>query len=634
MLSQPYPADSLNLISKAEYHPYPTAEERNFWQDLPDAVRQTYIRRGERALDFVWPSLPATIFLEVARIGNRYNYQQLHFERRNKVVELVMAECMEGQGRFVDAAVNGIWLICEESYWGVPAHLTAQRAGRGLPDTAEPTVDLFAAETAALLAWALYLIGPQLDNVSPLIRPRIEREIDQRILTPNLERDDFNWMGFANPDRRPNNWNPWINSNWLTCVLLTEPDPQRRLDSVNKIMRSLDKFIDPYPADGGCDEGPGYWGRAGASMFECLELLHGGTSGQVDVFAEPLVRAMGQFIYRAQISEDYYVNFADASAIIQPDAALIFRYGQRINDPDMMAMGVWAAHRQHLIDPPPIDDTDGDKPARSLGRDLPTLTHLSAMTKAEAYAPLPRDVFLPEIEVMIARDAERSTAGFFVAAKGGHNAESHNHNDIGQFVVFIDGLPVLVDAGVETYTTKTFSDQRYEIWTMQSGYHNLPTINGVMQAPGQAFAARDVQYVGDDDRAEFSLDIAGAYPPEAGLNTWRRTVRIERGQGVLVEDSYALSAPPENMSLNLLTACTVDANTPGIIALLKRTIMDERQSGCATIKYDASKFSAAVEPIAIDDMRLGQVWGAQLFRIVLTATHPAQSDRWSLRVMR
>lgn len=634
MLTERYPAHALNLVSKTDYHPYPTAQERSFWESLPDAVRTTYIRRGERALEFAWPSLPATVFLEVARTGNRYNYQQIHFERRNKVVELVMAECIEGQGRFVDAAVNGLWLVCEESYWGVPAHLTMQGAGRGLPDTAEPTVDLFAAETAALLAWALYLIGPHLDDVSPLIRPRIEREIDHRILTPNLERDDFGWMGFANPDHRPNNWNPWINSNWLTCALLVEPDPQRRTDTVVKIMRSLDKFIDPYPSDGGCDEGPGYWGRAGASMFECLELLHGATGGQVDVFGEPLVREMGQFIYRTHIADDYYVNFADAAALIQPDPALIYRYGRAIADPDMMAMGAWTAHRQNLIDPPPTDDVNGDKPARSLGRDLPTLTSLSAIAQAEAYAPLPRDVFLPVIEVMVARDSARSTEGFFIAAKGGHNAESHNHNDIGQYVIFIDGLPVLVDAGVETYTTKTFSPQRYDIWTMQSAYHNLPTINGVMQSPGETFAAREVQYTADDGAAEFSLDIAGAYPPEAGLKTWRRTVRLDRGQGVQIDDQYQLDAPPQSLTLSLLTACTVDADTPGVIALLARAIADERESGSATLRYDGSKFSAAVEPVTIDDIRLKQVWGQHLFRIVLTATNPAQSDRWSLRVMR
>ncbi len=122
------------------------------------------------------------------------------------------------------------------------------------------------------------------------------------------------------------------------------------------------------------------------------------------------------------------------------------------------------------------------------------------IAQAEAYAPQPRDTWLPVIEVMAARDQAGSAHGWYVAAKGGHNNESHNHNDIGEFVVYRDGLPLLIDAGVETYSRKTFSPQRYEIWTMQSAYHNLPTIDGVQQAPGEQFAARDVLYQASDER--------------------------------------------------------------------------------------------------------------------------------------
>ncbi len=634
MLSQGYKPEKLKLVSKADWHPYPTAQERDFWDNLPAPVRQTFIQRGEVALDFDWPSLRATLFLEVARIGNRNNYEQVNFQRRDRLVDLILAECVEGQGRFVDAAVNGIWLICEESYWGLPAHLTLQKAGRGLPDTAEPTVDLFAAETAALLAYAHYLLAPQLDTVSPLIRPRIAREIDERILTPNLEREDFGWMGFAHPRNRPNNWNPWINSNWLACVLLIEPDRKRRQQAVAKIMRSLDKFIDPYPTDGGCDEGPGYWDRAAASLFDCLDLLHSATQGQVDVFADDLVRAMGQFIYRVQISEEYFVNFADAAAIIKPDASLIYRYGKAIHDPAMMALGARVAQQQQLINPPVDDAGNRVRIARSLGRALPMLASLREIADYDAYAPLPRDVWLPEIEVMTARDTDRSTAGFYVAAKGGHNAESHNHNDIGHFVVFIDGLPVLVDAGVETYSVKTFSERRYEIWTMQSGYHNLPTINGVMQAPGKTYAARHAACQSDDQHAQMRLDIAKAYPAEAQVKTWLRTITLERGQAVIVADDYKLAQPPHSLTLNLLTPCAVDSSTPGLLRLSPRTIRDERQSGSATLHYPAATFSAAVETVPVADPQLGRVWGDQLFRVVLTVNQPAAKDTWTLKISR
>ena len=256
--------------------------------------------------------------------------------------------------------------------------------------------------------------------------------------------------------------------------------------------------------------------------MSCLELLDQASDGQADVFDQPLIQAMGRFIYRVHIDNQYYINFADASGTVAPEAHLIYRYGQAIHDRDMSAFGAWSAQSQ-------ADGGAGGwgRPIESPMRWLRAIFSATEIAQAEAYPPQPRDVWLPVIEVMAARDHDHSGAGFYVAAKGGHNNESHNHNDIGEFIVYLSGLPLLIDAGVETYSRKTFSPQRYELWTMQSAYHSLPTIDGVQQSPGEQFAARDVRYHAEDSYAEFALDIAGAYPPEAGLKRWLRTIRLE-----------------------------------------------------------------------------------------------------------
>jgi Heparinase II/III-like protein len=627
MLSQRFKTENLKVITQAGWKPYPTATERPAWEALPADLRGRLIAKGEAALEFEWKPLLATRFLEYARIGNRSYYEDENFGRRNKLIALALAECAEGQGRFVHEIANGVWLTCEETYWGVPAHLHMQRSGPGLPDAAEPIVDLFAAETAALLAHIDYLLGDALDTVSPLIRPRITAEIDHRILTPNLEREDFGWMGFQS-EKRPNNWNPWINSNWLACVLFIERDPQRRLDAVAKIMRSLDRFIDPYPTDGGCDEGPGYWMRAAGSLYECLELLEKATTGQVNVFGEPLIQEMGRFIYRVHIDASYYINFADASAVVTPEASLIYRYGQAIGDRDMTAFGAWA------VQTTPDGGAGGwGRPIESPMRWLRSIFSAAESARAEAYAPQPRDVWLPEIQVMAARDQAQSAHGFYVAAKGGHNNESHNHNDIGEFVVYLNGLPLLIDAGVETYSRKTFSPQRYELWTMQSAYHNLPSIDGLQQMPGEEFAARDVQYtVVNEGETTFALDIAGTYPPEAGLNRWRRTIRLNRGQSVTVVDTYELDHTPGSVTLSLLTASTVSLDTAGIIRLSAAGLPDGRVAGSGVVHYDAERFTPSVEKIPITDGRMSKVWGQRLYRILLTAQNPQQQDTWKIEI--
>ncbi len=61
----------------------------------------------------------------------------------------------------------------------------------GLPDILDPTLELFAAETSALLAWTDYLLDAKLDSVSKLLRPRIRLEAERRIIAPGLAHEDY-----------------------------------------------------------------------------------------------------------------------------------------------------------------------------------------------------------------------------------------------------------------------------------------------------------------------------------------------------------------------------------------------------------------------------------------------------------
>jgi hypothetical protein len=625
MLHQRYSPQEIArvLIPRAKWHPYPTAAERTVWETVPAPVRAAHVERGAKALSGDWPSLPATLCLDFARTGNRERFQKPHFARRGRLADLVLAECMEGRGRFLDEVLNGIWHTCEESYWGLPAHLGLQKAGPGLPDVCEPTVDLFVAETATLLAWTVYLLKPELDRISPLICARVAHEIRTRVLVPCMERDDFWWMGLR-AQRSVNNWNPWINSNWLTCALLLEGDEGRRREAVLKIMRSLDAFIDDYPADGGCDEGPGYWGRAGASLFDCLELLHSATAGAVDVYAEPLVQDIGRFICRAHIHDRWFINFADAGALGSPPPSLVFRYGKRIGDETMQRFGAFLAEMQNARTAP----VEG-----SIARSLPALFALDDLLAARPAEPLLRDVWLPTLQVMVARAKGGSADGLFLAAKGGHNAESHNHNDVGHFIVFADGRPVFIDVGVETYSRKTFSPERYTIWTMQSAYHNLPTVNGAMQRPGKEYAARDARYRADDEAAHFDLDIARAYPPAAGISSWRRRFTLNRADDLVVEDAWELDKEPRELVFTLMTPCAVDAGAGGSLALGERSLPGGRSTGRATVRFDPAYLSASVEEVRVEDSSLQNVWGELLYRVLLRVRSPARRGAVSLHIV-
>jgi hypothetical protein len=606
-----------SLLARSDFHPFPRAAERATWETVPEDARNTLIKTGESQLKTPWEVLPATLFLEFQRNGNRSHYEAVRDRRRKKLQDLVIAECVEAKGRFVDEIVNGIWLICEETFWGVPAHLGAQRAGVGLPDVTEPIVELFSAETASLLTWTHYELGDSLMRVSPLVPDRIRLEIERRVLTPCLTRNDFSWMGFSGAP--VNNWNPWICSNWLTSALLIENDEQRRQAAVVKILRCLDNFLNGYADDGGCDEGPSYWGRAGASLFDCLDLLHRATDGSCNGFSFPLVHQIGLYICRAHIYNEWYTNFADAPARVYVNGDLVWRFGERLGDSLMMKHGAFAAF---LRDQAAV-------PGDSIGRQLPALFNLATLRHAPRSQALLRDVWLPGIQVMAARCNDSSADGLYLGAQGGNNGESHNHNDVGNFLVYADGQPAIIDVGVETYTAKTFSRHRYEIWTMQSAYHNCPTIDGVMQSAGRKFAASDVRYHADNNAAEFQLNIATAYPIEAHVEHWNRTLRLNRTKNEIeLLDEYALSQAAKNIVLTLMTPSIVSVGGPGELSLAMPSGKPVR------IHYDGRALTPTVEEIRLDDARLRQSWGDRLFRILLRAEAPPSAASWAMRIKR
>ncbi|MBE85032.1 MAG: hypothetical protein CME21_20940 [Gemmatimonadetes bacterium] len=626
MLSELYPPDRLRdiLVLRDVWHPYPTRDERDPWEAIPDGVRKAHVLKGEACIGYQWEPFRATLFLEMAHTGKRAIYDKHRARHRTALCDLVMAECLEAEGRFLDDIVDGVWALCEESFWGKPFTLSNQKAGFDLPDTSEPIVALFVAEAASLLSWTVYLLGPQIDSYSTLILPRIEREMERRVLTPCLEREDFTWMGLKNPARRVNNWNPWIISNWLTAALLQEPDPDRRTAAVAKSIRCLDNFIDPYPRDGGCDEGPGYWERAGASLYECLETLHSATNGEIDVWDDPLIRNIGTYIKGVQIDDRYFVNFADAHGLLTPSPSLVYHFGKRIGDPEMMAMGAHFAEGTSVA-------VKGF--SETIARLLPAMLSARDLIEANASQALPRDTWLPYIQVVTARDKAGSPSGFFVAAKGGHNDESHNHNDVGHVSIYIDGQPLIVDAGVETYTGKTFSPNRYEIWTMQSAYHTLPTIDGVMQAPGPEYAAGPSTCEISDQEMVFATDISGAYPEDANLDSYVRKVTLVRGKEVLIEDFYELTKVTNEITLSLLTPCGV-AIGDGVIQLSARDIAKDRTTANGQIIFEAAKLTPSIETIELEDSRVRSVWGERLYRIILTLTSPGERGNNTVRFTR
>jgi hypothetical protein len=591
-------------------------------------LRAAFIARAEEDQRAGWKEYPATIFLEFKRTGNQADWQSDNWGRRAQMQRLLLAELFEGKGRFFDDVANGIWLICEETTWSDNAHMYMQRAGVGLPDVTEPVVDLFAAETAATLAWTRYLIGEQLDQISPLIAKRIVIECERRILAPARNRDNFQWMGLAPgfaATHRLNNWNPWINSNLLVTNILLEEDSKLRLHEMTRITRSVDAYLNQYWPDAGEEEGPTYYTRSPLCLFECLNWLESATGNSTQVLANSFVRAMGRYILNAHIAGDCYINYGDADMHLSPEGDLIYRYGKAVGDEQLAGFGAYIAARGGWT--AKGDGLHGvlNSELTSLSRSVPAILNANAIRGARQDEGLVRDKWYPNLGLMTAREKADSTDGMYVACLAANNGRSHSHNDTGSFILFQDGEPVIVDVGVETYNAKTFSADRYKIWTMESAYHNLPTIGGVMQHDGVAYHATDHKYESDDRHAMLSFNVADAYPKEAGVKSWVRTVTLDRMRNkVTIDENFELEKAVR-VSLSLMTTRLATVDTGGSVTLK----LASGGGKAASLTYDGTQLEPVVETIEVADSRVRHDMGDRVYRILLNSKQPVARGKWS-----
>ncbi len=578
--------------------------DRQRWESVPEKLRHGYIANAEKYLDYSWPVVKATDYLEFIRSGNRR--QEAYAACSNALVSLVMGELIEGKGRFLDQIINGVWYYCEQTWWGWSAHLYFQKASYGLPDINEPTVDLGVGEVTSNLAWTYYLFKNEFDRIHPLISSRLRLEIFRKALDPYFERFDFGYMGFKGG--RPNNWNPWVNYNMLTSYLLMETDHERKVARVEKIINSLDKFLNGYPDDGGCDEGPSYWGAAGALLYESLEILKNATGGKFNVFDNQLIKNIGSFFYKVNIHAPYFINFADADARTGGNASAVYRFGKATGDTLLQQFGAYLA-RLNKFGEGPFSGKIFDQ--------IKNIFLLDEILNAKAAEALVADFWLPETEIAGARDKGGSYSGFFFGAKGGFNAESHNHNDVGSCVLYYDGKPCLIDVGREEYTAKTFSSKRYEIWTMQSGWHNLPVINGIEQKDGAKFKAKNSSFSADSKQVTFSTDIAGAYPPEARVNKWVRTYTLNREKNFIITETYELSeiVAGSTSSSNFITNCKVSEIKQGVLKL-------GGDGFSITMSYNPKPVKPVIEFKEVTDRSLKRYWPNGVTRIRMEYVNP------------
>ena len=492
--------------------------------EIGERYKENIIAKAEKLIGKTYPVILATEYMAYTITGDRTAASASTSPRRGDLLSLVTAEAIEGQGRFMDSICNLMWMILEESTWVVNAH---NRTGQPLSaeyDTYVEGLDLFAATTGATMAYAYYMLKDKLDAVTPLFTERTLMMLRRRVINPFIStavNAGTSWKGTR--ERHPNNWNPWICSNALWVTAVVEDDLAVRETAVTRALEYLDNFIGGYAPDGGCDEGPGYWGAAGAAYMDSLETIVDMTGGKINIFHEPLIKSVVEYIAKVYVGNGYSLNFADGAPQPTYRREMLATYARDVDSDMLMSFArsksPWS--------------TAGDPNHVYRGYKYICTPEIEA---GESVAPL--KVYFPDLQVAATRESEIAEEGLYLAIKGGHNGESHNHNDLGSIIVYSDGKPLFIDAGSGTYTKRTFSPLRYTIWTMNSDYHNTLNFGDTVQQKGKEYHADILAY--DEKSGKMTLDLKAAYPEESGVVSYERSASLENGV-ITLKDSYKLS---------------------------------------------------------------------------------------------
>jgi hypothetical protein len=600
------------------FYPAGPISDRAFWESVPSDLKDSILATADALSCYEYPPLPASLYMDFSRTGNRTRFEEPYFSRRRALGSFVLAECVRNDGGFIDRIVDGIDAIAGESAWQLPAHNSYIRDTKQLPlpDVTAPVLDLFACETGALLAMVSHVMAEVLDRVSPFIRKRINWLLDERIIQPYVERH-FWWMG--NGDEPMCNWTPWCTQNVLIVAGLRGVERETLRPIVAKAAYSLDCFLKDYGEDGCCSEGAEYYRHAGLCLFGSIEVLDSFAPGVFSpLYRVKKIRNIAKYILDVHVDDRYYINFADCSPIAGRAGVREYLFGKRADCPELMR---FAAEDWQKRDDPAlpneinlyyrvqaislageIADAAASVNAAPASVSSASAAGSSAVCLRAVCSRASQDAWYPSVGLFIAR-----SKSLCLAVKAGGNGDSHNHNDTGSFILYKDGKPGIIDIGVESYSAKTFSPERYDIWTMQSAWHNLPTFGDHMQRDGVEYHARDVDVRSSDMLSSISMELSGAWDCESGVRSFRRTIAFDKASGIVtVEDLCDSDDPP---ILSLMVALEPKVRN-GVYCKIEVGKLAE----ISVVQTDGA-LPVDVEPVDLLDEKLRGIWGLRIWRI-------------------
>lgn len=507
-------------ITATTYSAAPSVKDRDFWTRVGRSTNyRSVVRNAKHLATRTFEPLPDDLYLEYSQTGNRSRYEKIYFAKLKAFRTLVIAECIQDSGQFIDTIQQAIVSYAADTSWVLPAHDSGLNNFKGRLFA----VDLFASEVACEMANADSMLGDRLDSAT---RSLVRKEVKRRIFRP------YTQMVTTAPRKwwltDTNNWNAVCLANVTSAAMALIESPHERAFYVAAAEKYITYFLKGFTDDGYCSEGIDYWNYGYGCFVRLDHILKEATNGHVDLFSHTKAKNAGLFARRMEITSGQYPSFADCTVGSRPSRK-IMSYVTRRCDLTPTTWELSGYSDMHWLDEFGTFAFVFDQ------RDTDTGTMVHAN----------RDWF-QNAGILICREAH-TTAGtpVGVALKGGHNKEHHNHNDVGSYVFCVGGAMTLVDPGAEVYTQRTFSSKRYDSDVLNSFGHPVPRIAGMLQKKGRDAAAKVLKLDLTEHADQLELDLTSAYPVKS-LESLQRSFLFQRDQATLtVTDAVRFTTPQE-----------------------------------------------------------------------------------------
>ncbi|WP_370831779.1 heparinase II/III family protein [Clostridium sp.] len=501
----------------------------------------------ESILDGDVPQISYSSYLKFFESGIRKDFEEEYFKKRKQLTALALYLQWSNSQKALDYFKELLWSISNEFSWCLGAHLHFDDSG--FIGESNKIIDLFSAETAQTLSEIIIIHKDKLDK---MLINHIKKQIKERVLNPFIN-EKWEW------EEATHNWSA-VCAGCIGITALILENGERQDEIIRRVEKSLEYYLSGFNNDGVSLEGIGYW-TYGLGYYIYYKTLK--NEDIEDNHIEKIL-AISNFPQAVQISEEVFVPFSD----VPPNMAL----------PSGLISYLYQKYKINLPIVSQITSFDFDHCYR--------WAHISRnlwWTSNEIFNNNLKDGInlFNESQWFTLRDKD-----VFFSIKGGSNNEPHNHNDLGSFVLAVNGNVILTDLGAGPYTAGYFGKERYTYDHTRSYYHSVPLINGVEQSKTNEncnFGLEDC----DKDNINLIIDITNAYS-KASIESYKRKVKY----------SYENRELIINDTVNSLYKLTVNE---GLISYIKPSVIEEGlilwniKDNEIRLKFDSNNLELKIE---------------------------------------